>query len=102
MTNKEFYDLYSKAKKEPNKKTFTTNVKIPGANKIWDLAHLQARELIELTGLTQKDFSEKYFLQLNTIWGWVSNCPGRKRNIPDTVKLLILKDMGMLDDILKN
>lgn len=99
MTNKEFYSLYSKAKKETDKEIFVADVKVPEANKIWDLAHLDARELIELTGLTQKDFSEKYFLQLNTIWSWVSNCPGRKRNIPDAVKLLILKDMGILDDI---
>ena len=102
MTNKEFYDIYLQAKKKPNKEVFAENVKISEAHKIWDLAHLEARELIKLTGLTQKDFSEKYFLQLNTVWGWVSNCPGRKRNIPDTVKLLILKDMGVLDDILKS
>lgn len=100
MTNKEFYSLYPKAKKEPNKETFAENVKIPEASKIWNLAHLDARELVELTGLTQKEFGEKYFLKLNTIWSWVSNCPGRKRNIPDVVKLLILKDIGILDDIL--
>lgn len=103
MTNKEFYNLYLQAIKEPKKNIFiscNTSIEAEKCSKIWDIAHLDMRAIINMLGVSQREFAERYFIPLRTIESWVASSVKESRNYPDYIKLLILKDLGMLDDIL--
>lgn len=102
MTNKEFYNLYLQAIKEPKKNIFICNANMEAdkCSKIWDIAHLDMRAIINMLGISQREFAERYFIPLRTIESWVASSVKESRNYPEYIKLLILKDLGILDDIL--
>lgn len=103
MTNKEFYNLYLEAIKEPKKNIFiscNTSIEAEKCSKIWDIAHLDMRAIINMLGISQREFAERYFIPLRTVESWVASSVKESRNYPEYIKLLILKDLGILDDIL--
>ena len=60
--------------------------------RIWDAAHMSARDLVQHTGLSQARFAERYCIPKRTVENWCSgiNFP------PDYVRLLLARDMGLL------
>ena len=62
------------------------------AGRIWDAAHMSARELVARSGLTQAAFAERYCIGGSTVEAW---CRGT-RTPPEYAKLLLAQDLGLL------
>ncbi len=67
-------------------------VRIDQIERIWDAAHMTARELVKASGLTQAGFATRYCIALPTVEAW---CRGL-RNPPEYAKLLLVLDLRLI------
>lgn len=104
MTEKEFNKAWKDALKQKDKTLYLKEQKTnygdnynPMVEKKLDaihyVAHIPFKDIIKQTGYTQTDFAIKYCIPLRTIESWC----GETRKCNDYVKLLICKDLGLLN-----
>jgi hypothetical protein len=62
---------------------------------IWDIAHMSGKDIIIKSGFTQKQFADRFLISIKTVESW---CRTQKpQNPPDYAKLLLCKELGILD-----
>ncbi len=65
---------------------------------IWDIAHMSMRDVVKQSGLTQKQFAERFMIPIRTVESWCMNT----RKSPEYVKLLICESLGLLSIVFRN
>lgn len=64
--------------------------------KVWVAANTPMRDIVKQHGFTQVSFAQHFCVTLRTVQGWCSDTASNKRNCPSYVRLLIVKQLGML------
>lgn len=109
MTDKLFNTLWSEALASPDRDAYlsdwalsstwddTEDAQIPTdridrLGRIWDGAHMTARELVAASGLSQARFAVRYCIPRRTVEDWCREL----RSPPDYVRLFLAKDLNLL------
>ena len=112
MDSKTFYTLWGEALQSADRETYVSEwatssiwgdpselslddlMSISGAiGNIWDVAHMPIREMLRAVGLTQAAFAIRICAPKRTVENWCSGV----NTCPDYVRMLIAKDLGLLD-----
>ena len=104
MTHKDFNKVWTDALAQDNFQLYCEKQKIYFAEEynasiereivaIHKIAWMHIKDIVKYAGCTQKEFALRYCIPLRTVEGW---CTG-KRNCNDYIRLLICRDLGLLD-----
>ena len=64
--------------------------------KIWHVAHLSVRDMIEEAGYNQSSFARHFCIPLRTVQTWCSNSPKEYRECASWAKLSFARQLNML------
>lgn len=109
MTDKLFYDLWADALTTSDRAAYVSDWTLSTAwgepedadiptdcieqiGRIWDAAHMTARDMVYTAGPSQSAFATRYCIPRRTVEDW---CRGL-RTPPDYVRLLLARDLGLL------
>lgn len=108
MTDKLFNKLWLDALEQPSKEMYINEYGYPDwfdeispnvyevvktLESIHDAANMQFKDIIARSGVSRAEFCERYGLTKSTVDKW---CSG-DRNCPDYYRLLLCKDIGILE-----
>lgn len=106
MTEKEFKQYWDMALQQEDsmkflsecrsilKDTYTADLEHELIN-IHKVAHMSMREIVQLSGLSQARFADKYCIPFKSLVKWYNG----ERKCSDYIRLMICKDMGLLNNI---
>lgn len=110
MTDKLFTKLWMDALGQPDKERYIAeygypvwfdkisndiDVVVETLGNIHDVAHMEIKEMISSSGLSQAGFATKFCIPKRTIENW---CMGI-RKCPDYTRLMIARSLGLLKDL---
>lgn len=94
MTDEVFSVLWARALAEGRsaylKACAEDGVAADDAEEVYEMASLPFREILRRTGLTQKQFSERYCIPRRTVENWAASVT----RCPDYVRLLLIRDIA--------
>lgn len=87
---------YINEKEDVLTKTFRTPAKRQEElGKIWDVAHMSVREMIDRAGLNQSSFARRFCVPVRTVQNWCSDS-GSGRDCPSWAKLGFARQLDMI------